>query len=173
MADMQTQLLELSNAAAVTAEWMRTHDARANSSDKTLDCLRERLAAPQTASVSSIETRSIVSDWPLPKVAGSVGSGSDRQPSQSHTPSESAGSSQPPGKRQKPSFSPPQKARTMEQCALTFIGTIAFLPPHVVEDCTVFTSFSSAHGCFRDRLLDFSRLPAPFRSCLSMLTGNL
>ena len=93
MANMQKQPLELSNAAALTAEWMRTRDARANSSDKTLDCLRERLAAPQTASVSSVETRSIVSDWPLPKVAGSVGSGS-----------------QPPGKRQKPSFSPPQKA---------------------------------------------------------------
>ena len=40
----------------------------------------------------------------------------------------------------------------MEQCALTFLGTIAFCL------CTVFISFSRAHGCFRDLLLDFSRL---------------
>ena len=31
-------------------------------------------------------------------------------------------------------------------------------PPHGVKDCTVFTSFSCAHGCIRDPLLDRSRL---------------
>ena len=32
------------------------------------------------------------------------------------------------------------------------------LPPHDVEGCTVFPFFSCAHGCFRDCLLDVSRL---------------
>ena len=56
--------------------------------------------------------------------------------------------------------------RTMEQCALAFLGTIAFLPPHVVKDGTVFTSSSCALGCICDLVLDLSRLlglaPRPF-----------
>ena len=48
--------------------------------------------------------------------------------------------------------------RTMEQCALTFLGTIAFVPPHVVEDCNCFLLPSPVPWCFRDLLLDFSRL---------------
>ena len=68
MTDMQEQLCELSDAAALTAEWMRTDDARANSIDKTLHGLRERFDATQTASVSSVETKSIVSDWPCQKL---------------------------------------------------------------------------------------------------------
>ena len=105
MAYMQRQLRELTDAATQTTEWMRKHDACANDIDKSLDSLRNCLDALQSASVSSVETKSVA----LPKVAGLVGSGSNRRPSQSHTPGESAGSAQPPGKRQKPSFSPSQK----------------------------------------------------------------
>ena len=47
--------------------------------------------------------------------------------------------------------------RTMEQGVLTLLGTIAFLPPHAAEDCTVFAFFNCAHGCLRDCLLDVSR----------------
>ena len=101
MADMQKQLCELSSAAALTAEWMPTHEARASDVDKFLDSLREYLDALRSASVS-VETTSVVSDWPLLKVTASVGTGSHRRPSQSHTPGESVGSSQPPGTRQKP-----------------------------------------------------------------------
>ena len=43
----------------------------------------------------------------------------------------------------------------MEQCALTSLGTIAFLPPPGVKDRTVSTSFSCALGCIRDLLLVF------------------
>ena len=39
-----------------------------NSFDKTLYGLRERFDAIQTASVSSVETKSIVSDWPSQKL---------------------------------------------------------------------------------------------------------
>ena len=67
--------------------------------------LRASMDALQSASVSSVETKSVVSDWPLPKAAGSASSCLNRRPSQSHTPSKSVGSSQPPGKRHKPSFS--------------------------------------------------------------------
>ena len=45
----------------------------------------------------------------------------------------------------------------MERCS-DLTGHHCLLPPHVVEDCTVFTSFSRAHGCFGDLFLDFSRL---------------
>ena len=66
----------------------------------------------------------------------------------------------------------------MEQCVLTFLGTIAFLPPHGVEDCTVLLSSSAcALGCVRDPLLDFSRLLGlalrSSRSCLALPLGNL
>ena len=93
MADIQKQLCELSNAATLTAVWMRTYDALANSIGKTLDGLRERLNALQTASVSSVEMRSIVSERLLPEVVGSVGSDSNKRPSQSQTPGETVGSS--------------------------------------------------------------------------------
>ena len=92
--------------ASRTTECMRKHDARANDIDKSLDSLREGLDALQSASVSSVETKSVA----LPKVAGLVGSGSNGRPYHSHTPGESAGSAQPLGKRQKPSISPSQKA---------------------------------------------------------------
>ena len=47
--------------------------------------------------------------------------------------------------------------RTMGQCALTFLGTIAFCL-HTFWRTALFFSFSCTHGCFRDLLLDFSRL---------------
>ena len=62
------------------------------------------LNALQSASVSSVETKSLLSDWPLPKVAGFAGSSFHRRTSQSPTLGESGGDSQPPGKRQKPAF---------------------------------------------------------------------
>ena len=68
MADMRRQLRELTDAATRTTEWMRTHESRANDIDKSLDSLRERLDALQSASVSSVETKSVA----LPIVAGSV-----------------------------------------------------------------------------------------------------
>ena len=61
------------------------------------------------SSVFPVETKSVVSAWPLPKIAGSASSSSQRRTSRSHTLRESEGDSQPPGKRQ-PSFSPAQKA---------------------------------------------------------------
>ena len=48
--------------------------------------------------------------------------------------------------------------RTVGQGVLTFLGTIAYLFPHVAEDCTVSTSVSRAHGCLHDCLLDVGRL---------------
>ena len=62
MADMQRQLRELSITTALTMEWMRSFETRSGDIDKTLDPLRERLDALQLASVSSMETKSIVSD---------------------------------------------------------------------------------------------------------------
>ena len=73
---------------------MRSFETHSNDIDKTLDSLRERLDAMQSASV-----------WVLPKIAGCTSSSSTRCPSQNQTPRE-AGFSQPPGKRQKRSFSP-------------------------------------------------------------------
>ena len=66
MVDIQRQLRELTDAATRTTEWMRTHEAHKNDIDKSLDSLRERLDALQSASVSSVETKNIVSDWLLP-----------------------------------------------------------------------------------------------------------
>ena len=62
MAVLQRQCRELTDAATRTTEWIRTHEARANNIDKCLDVLRERLDAFQSASVSSLETKSIVLD---------------------------------------------------------------------------------------------------------------
>ena len=79
MAHMQRQLRALADAATRTSEWMRTHVAIVNDTDKSLGSLRERLDALQSASVSSVETKSIVSGWPVPKIAGSPGSGSHQR----------------------------------------------------------------------------------------------
>ena len=46
----------------------------------------------------------------------------------------------------------------MEQCTVASQGTIAFVPPHGVEDCTVFLPLACALGCIRDLLLGLSRL---------------
>ena len=78
------------------------------------------LDALQSASVSSVETKSLLSDWPLPKVAGSAGSSFHRRTSQSPTLGESGGDSQPPGKRQKPAF--------MAQLALRRSGQVPLCP---------------------------------------------
>ena len=110
IAGIQRQFRELTDITSPTTEWTRSQQARSVDVDKTLESLRASMDALQSAPVSSVETKSVVSDWPLPKVAGSTGSGSNRRPSQSHTPGESVGFSQLPGKRQKPSFSPAQKA---------------------------------------------------------------
>ena len=83
---------------------------RANDVDKSLATLRDSLNALQSASVSSVETKSTVSDWPLPKIAGSAGCGSYRRSSQSVTPGESEGGPLPPGKRPKPTCLPAQPA---------------------------------------------------------------
>ena len=56
------------------------------------------------------ETKSVVSNWPLPKIAESAGSGSHRRPSQSLTPGKGEGALQPLETRQKAAFSPAQKA---------------------------------------------------------------
>ena len=74
---------------------------------RVLASMHGRLAV---SSVSPVETKSVVSAWPLPKIAGSASSSSQRRTSRSHTLRESEGDSQPPDKRQKPSFSPAQKA---------------------------------------------------------------
>ena len=62
--------------------------------------------------------------------------------------------------------------RTVEQCVLTFPGTIAFCLHTLWQTALFFSSFTRAHGCFCDLLLDFSRLfGLTFRSCLSMPQG--
>ena len=109
IASIQRQLSELTDVTISTTEWMRAQQARSLDIDKTLASLRASMDALQSASVSSVETKSVVPDWLLPKVAGSMSSGSNRRPSQRHTPGESVGISYPPGKRQKPSFSRAQK----------------------------------------------------------------
>ena len=53
---------------------MRSFETRSNDIDKKLCSLRE------LASVSSVETKSVVSDWPLPKVTGSASSSSTGRP---------------------------------------------------------------------------------------------
>ena len=70
-----------------------------------------------------------------------------------------------------------QAKRTVEQCVLTFLGTIAFWPPHVVADCTLFFFLPPcprllsrpSSRFFPSLCLDI----APFRSCLSMPQGNV
>ena len=78
--------------------------------EKTLDSFRERLDALQSASVFSAETKIIVSDWTLPKIAGSASSSSQRRTTQSHTPNESDGDSQPLAKKTETFLSLAQKA---------------------------------------------------------------
>ena len=109
---LHQQFATLSNniARTHTSKWMQDQQARSIEIDKTLANLRASAIALQCASVSSAETKSASSDWPLPKIAVSASTSSNRRPSQSHTPGESACISQLPGKRQKPSFSPVQKA---------------------------------------------------------------
>ena len=110
IASMQRQISELIDVTNRTTEWIHAQQARSVDIDKTLVYLRASMEPLQSTSVSSIETKSVDSDSPMPEVAGSARSGSNRRPSQSHTPSESVGISQPPGKKQKPSFSPTHKA---------------------------------------------------------------
>ena len=69
--------------------------------DKSLATLRESLNARQSASVSSVETKSVVSDRPLPNFTGSAGSGSHHKASR---PARVRVGFLPPGKCQKPRF---------------------------------------------------------------------
>ena len=64
MADTQRQLRELTDACTPATEWIRSHEERANGIDKSLESLRVQLDALQSASVSSVQTKSVVSDWP-------------------------------------------------------------------------------------------------------------
>ena len=65
----------------------------------------------------------------------------------------------------------------MEQCALTFLGTIAFCLHMVWRTALFFLPLSYALGCIRDLLLDLSRLFGlalrPFAPVFSMPPGNL
>ena len=67
---------------------MQELQARSIEIAKTLADLREDIAALQSASVSSVETTSAGSEWPLPKSAGSAVSVSYRRPSQTLPPGE-------------------------------------------------------------------------------------
>ena len=109
IASVQRQISELIDVTCRTTEWMHAQQARSVDIDKNprvLACEHRRL----TVSLGLFRSKSVVSDWHLPKVAGFASSSSNRRLPQSHTPSESAGISQPPRKRQKPSSSPAQKA---------------------------------------------------------------
>ena len=83
---VQRKLSELPFAANTTADWMRQHDARAFEIDKSLSSLRGRLEAILSAPVSTVETKSVMSDWPLPLAASSVGSGTQNRGPPSPTP---------------------------------------------------------------------------------------
>ena len=61
-ADMQRQLRELTDVSARATEWMRSHEERANNIDKSLGPFRVQLDALQSASVSSVYTKSVASD---------------------------------------------------------------------------------------------------------------
>ena len=106
IASIQRQLSEHNDMPSCTQEWMHAQQARSADIDKTLASLHASMDALESASVSSVVTKSVVSDWLLRKIAGSASSSST---SQSHTPGESEDDSQSPGNREKPSFSPAQK----------------------------------------------------------------
>ena len=102
--------------------------------DKTLAELRVDVVALQTASMSSVETRSARSDWPLPKFAGSKSLCSNRRPSQNQASGEGPGSPviSKPVKRQTP-FSPSQKAHTdLVSARLRFSSQCRFLSDSLV-----------------------------------------
>ena len=88
--NMQKQISELKAIATQTTKWVQDQQARSNEIDKTLAELRANVVALQSASVSSVETKSASFVWPLPKIAGPTSSGSNRRPSQ--TPGEGPGS---------------------------------------------------------------------------------
>ena len=136
IASMHRQISELIDVNRTT-EWMHARQARSVDIDQTLAPLCASMDAMQSASVSSVEAKSVVSDWPLP---GSASSGSNRRASQSHIPSESVGISQLLGKRQKKlSFSPAQKNvinKTKSSFAVLFL-----LGSLVVRTRTLFRSF--------------------------------
>ena len=109
IAIMQT-ISALPAVTTQTTKWTQEQYGRSIEINKTLANLRANALALQSASVSSVETKNATSGWPLPKIAGSASSSSNGRPSQNRTPGESVGISQPSGKRQKPFFSPAQKA---------------------------------------------------------------
>ena len=84
----EEQITDLVAVSSRTTQWMQELQARSVEIDKTLADLREDIAALQAASVSSVETTSAGSEWPLPMFAGSAVSVSHGRPSQILPPGE-------------------------------------------------------------------------------------
>ena len=59
---MQKQISDLFAVTSATTQWMREQQARSIEIDKTLADIRADLVALQSASVSSAETKSAISD---------------------------------------------------------------------------------------------------------------
>ena len=86
----------LTATTRMCTQWMQERQARSLEIDKTLADIRADFVALQSVPVSSVETKSAISDWPLPESAGSAGSTSYRRPSQTLNPG--LGEGVPPGK---------------------------------------------------------------------------
>ena len=67
--NMQKQISELIAVTTQTTKWMQDQQARSIEIDKTLAELRANDVAPQSAPVFPVETKSVSSDWLLPKIA--------------------------------------------------------------------------------------------------------
>ena len=95
-----SSLVRMSSLLSSQASWQTCRDSFANSPTPPpallsgcVNTMPAQTTSTSPGSVSSVQTKSVA----LPKVAGLKGTGSNRRPSKSHTPGESAGSAQPRG----------------------------------------------------------------------------
>ena len=68
----EEKITDFVTVSSRTSQWMQELQARSLEIYKTRADLREDIAALQSASVSSVETTSAGSEWPLSKSAGSA-----------------------------------------------------------------------------------------------------
>ena len=66
-AKLQKQISDLVAVTTASTKWMQEQQTRSSEIDKALADFRADIVALQSASVSSVETKSAGSDWPLPK----------------------------------------------------------------------------------------------------------
>ena len=77
---------DINSTSRMCTQWMQEQQARSLEIEKTLADIRADFVALQTVPISSAETKSAISDWPLPVSAFSAGSTSHRRPSQTLNP---------------------------------------------------------------------------------------